>query len=193
MKVTFPHMGTQIFYKKLLELFELDYVLPPVPTKKTIDLGVKYSPEFACFPYKVLLGTYIEAIEAGADTILTSGGSGPCRAGLYCEVHKKTLKSLGYDVEFIVFDDFGRDQKQFLQNIQKIKGEKSWCKTIYNFYFAYKIAKAADELQKFIEINRAYELTSGSFDFAFKNILKDLDKNVHSLKDIKKQYNKYYI
>lgn len=92
MKVSFPHMGSQVFYKKLLEFLDIDYILPNVPTKRTIDLGVKNSPEFACFPYKVLLGTYIEAIEAGADTILTSGGSGPCRAGLYAQLHEKTLK-----------------------------------------------------------------------------------------------------
>lgn len=188
MKVSFPHMGNQLFYKKLMELFEIEYIVPFVPTKRTIDSGVKNSPEFACFPYKVLLGTYIEAIEAGADTIITSGGSGPCRAGLYAQLHEKTLKSMGYDVNFIVFDDFGRDKKQFIDNLKKIKGKKSWLEAAKIFYTAYKIADCVDNLQKIVEIRRAYELEHGSFNNVFKEIMKDIDDNVHSLKDIKPAY-----
>lgn len=190
MKVSYPHMGTQVFYKKLLELFEIDYIMPDIPTKRTIDLGVKNSPEFACFPYKVLLGTYIESIEKGADTILTSGGSGPCRAGLYAQIQKKTLKSMGYNVNFIVFDDFDRNPKQFIKNLKKIKGKTSWCKTIRNFYTAYKLAQAVDNLQRIIEIRRAYEKISGSFNTVFKEVLNDFDKNANSLKNIKKLYKK---
>lgn len=190
MKVSFPHMGTQVFYKKLMDMIGLDYIMPPAPTKKTIDLGVKYSPEFACFPYKVLLGTYIEALEAGADTILTSGGSGPCRAGLYAELHKKTLRSLGYNVDFIVFDDIGRDPKMFFDNVRKIKGNKSWFEAVKIFYTAYRIAKAVDNLQRVVQIRRAYEITPGSFDAAFKDVMQDFSDNANSLKDIKKLYKK---
>ncbi|HEX3048340.1 MAG TPA: hypothetical protein VHY08_26570, partial [Bacillota bacterium] len=121
MKVTFPYMGSIVIYQKLLEPLGHEVILPLRPTKRTINLGVKYSPEFACFPYKVLLGTYIEALEAGADTIVTSGGSGPCRAGYYCEVHQKTLQSLGYQVEMIVFDSFFKDPRFFLEKVKKIK------------------------------------------------------------------------
>lgn len=191
MKVTFPHMGSQVFYKKLMEFFNLDYVMPPVPTKRTIDLGVKNSPEFACFPYKVLLGTYIEAIEKGADTIVTSGGSGPCRAGLYAELHEKTLHKMGYNVKFIVFDDFNRDRKQFIENLKLIKGKQSWCKAIKNAYAAYKIAQAVDNLQRLVERKRAYEKVSGSFNSALKNAMMDFDKNAHNLKDTKKLYKKH--
>lgn len=188
MKVSFPHMGNQLFYKKLFKLLQIDCVLPPTPTKRTIDLGVKYSPEFACYPYKVLLGTYIEAIEMGADTIVTSGGSGPCRAGLYAQLHQKTLKSLGYDVDFIVFDDFGRDVKKFIENLKKIRGKKSWCETLKIFYTAYKIAVAADNLQRIVEVKRAYEIEQGSFNIAFKEVLSDFDDNAFCLKDIKNLY-----
>lgn len=190
MKISYPHMGTQVFYKKLMELMGLDYIAPDIPTKRTIDLGVKNSPEFACFPYKVLLGTYIEAIEKGADTILTSGGSGPCRAGLYAQIQEKTLKSMGYNVDFIVFDDFGRSPKQFIKNLRKIKGKTSWYKMLKNFYTAYKLAEAVDNLQRIVEIRRAYEKIPGSFNAVFKEILDDFDKNASSLKDIKKLYTK---
>ena len=28
-----------------------------------LDLGTKYAPEFACIPFKILLGSYLEAID----------------------------------------------------------------------------------------------------------------------------------
>ncbi|MFW6035726.1 MAG: acyl-CoA dehydratase activase-related protein, partial [Halothermotrichaceae bacterium] len=96
MKVTFPYMGPVVGYKKLFELLGFDVVVPPRPTQKTIDLGAKHSPEFACFPFKVLMGSYIEACNMGAEMVVSSGGHGPCRAGFYGEVHERVLHSLGY-------------------------------------------------------------------------------------------------
>lgn len=79
-------------YEKLFTLLGHEVITPPRPSQKTVDYGVKYSPEFACFPLKVILGTYLEALEMGADTIVTSGGNGPCRAGYYGEAKRKYLK-----------------------------------------------------------------------------------------------------
>ncbi len=186
MKITYPFMGTTLIYKKLFELLGHEVVQPPRPTKRTIDLGVKYSPEFACFPYKVLLGTYIEAIETGADTIVTSGGSGPCRAGLYAEIQAKTLKRLGYQVNFIVFDDIGRDPQLFLKNLKKLHGKNSVVKTVGAIYTAYKIACSLEKLNKFVEIQRAYEIEKGSFTKAFEKITRRYDQEIFLSGDINK-------
>ena len=85
-------MGTTIVYGKFLELLGHEMVMPKQPTRKTIELGVKYSPEFACFPFKVIMGTYLETMEKGVDIIVTSGGHGPCRAGYYGELHRKIIQ-----------------------------------------------------------------------------------------------------
>ena len=42
------------------------YVMPPVLTKRTMELGTKYSPDFVCTPFKTMLGSMIESLEAGA-------------------------------------------------------------------------------------------------------------------------------
>ena len=94
MKYSFPYLGNVMEYKKLLEMLGHGVVVPPRPAQKTIDLGTKHSPEFACFPYKVLMGNYIEACEQGAEIIVSSGGHGPCRAGFYGELHERTLIEL---------------------------------------------------------------------------------------------------
>lgn len=186
MKVTFPHMGNIIIYKKLFASFGHEVIVPPRPSQRTIDLGVKYSPEFACFPYKVLLGSYIEALELGADTIITSGGSGPCRAGFYGEVHYKTLQSLGFSPKFIVFDDYGRNPHQFWSNIQTIKGSTTWAQAFQKVFTTYRLAGALDNLQKQVEIKRGYEVDKGSFNRAFAAICNRFDQEVHRVSDVRR-------
>jgi predicted nucleotide-binding protein (sugar kinase/HSP70/actin superfamily) len=186
MKVTFPHMGNVLIYKRLFEGFGHEVIVPPRPSQRTIDLGVKYSPEFACFPYKVLLGSYIEALELGADTIITSGGSGPCRAGFYSEVHYKTLQSLGFSPRFLVFDDYGRNPRQFWDNIATIKGKTTWAQAFRQVWVTYHLAEALDDLQKQIELNRSYEIDKGSFNRAFTTICDRFDQEVRRVSDVRR-------
>jgi predicted nucleotide-binding protein (sugar kinase/HSP70/actin superfamily) len=186
MKITFPYMGSTVIYQKVLELLEHEVIMPPRPTQHTINLGVKYSPEFACFPYKVLLGSYIESLQLGADTILTSGGNGPCRAGFYNEVHRKTLLNLGYDVEMIVFDDIYRNPKLFMERLWKIKNHKSWIRVIKAIYTAYELAHAIDSLQKVMELKRPYELEPGSFSAVFEMMSQKFANEANTIKDIRR-------
>lgn len=188
MKVTFPFMGTTLIFEKLFQLFGHKVIAPPRPTQRTIDLGVKYSPEFACYPYKVLLGSYIEALEQGAQVVVTSGGSGPCRAGYYSEVHLKTLRHMGYDVDFIVFDDFKRDPALFMENIRRIKGANSWTKAFRIVLTVYELARALDRLQKTVELQRAYESEKGSFNKAFDEITRRFAGEVRGVGDVKRLY-----
>jgi predicted nucleotide-binding protein (sugar kinase/HSP70/actin superfamily) len=186
MKVTFPHMGNILIYKKLFESFGHEVIPPPYPSQRTIDLGVKYSPEFACFPYKVLLGSYIEALEAGADTIVTSGGSGPCRAGFYGEVHYKTLQSLGFNPNFIVFDDYRRNPQQFRRNIRTIKAGATWAAAFRKVWTVYRLAGALDSLQKQVELNRCYEVDPGAFNRAYAAIERRFDREVNRTGDVRR-------
>jgi predicted nucleotide-binding protein (sugar kinase/HSP70/actin superfamily) len=186
MKLTFPHMGNILIFKKLFESFGHEVIVPPRPSQRTIDLGVKYSPEFACFPYKILLGSYIEALELGADTIVTSGGSGPCRAGFYGEVHYKTLQSLGFNPNFIVFDDYGRNPQQFWGNVRRIKGSISWAETFRKIWTVYRLAGALDSLQKQVELKRCYEVNQGSFNRTFAAIEGRFDREVGRAGDLRR-------
>ena len=126
MKVTFPQMGTmEIAVKTLLKELGLEVVPPPKITQKTLDLGVKYSPEFACLPLKINVGNYIEALEKGADTILMGGGVGPCRFGYYGEVERKILKDLGYDFEMIILEPIQNDWWGFYKKLKLVRSSIS--------------------------------------------------------------------
>ena len=185
MRVTFPYMGTTIIYKKLLELLGHEVIEPPIPSQRTIDLGVKNSPEFACYPLKVILGSYIEAIESGATTIVTSGGHGPCRAGFYGETHRKILSSMGFDIDLIVFDAYKRDIMGTIKNIRKIKNKKPLGFLLNTIKTVYYMAKSIDRLEKRIQKIRPYEIYKGDSNKAWEEIQNFYDR-IKSIEDIKK-------
>lgn len=102
-KITSPHMGnTYIAVKAFLETVGCIYTPCPPTSRRTIELGVKHSPEFACFPFKVTLGNMIEGLEKGADIILMAAGKrGLCRLAYYHIVQEKILKNLGFKFEMV--------------------------------------------------------------------------------------------
>lgn len=176
MKVSFPHMGVTIVYKKLLELLGHEVIMPPKPSQHTINLGVKYSPEFACFPLKVIMGSYIEAMEKGAEVIITSGGHGPCRAGFYERVHSRILEEENYKAEFIVFDSMFRDYKSFFKNVIRVKENSSWYRVGKSLLFVYHMIKKLDVLEKEVQRIRAYEVNRGDATRTWNKIQDIFDK-----------------
>ena len=183
MKITFPHMSPVPVYKKLVELLGHEPIVPPRPTQETIDLGVKYSPEFACFPLKVILGSYIEAIRMGAEMILTSGGDGPCRAGYYAELHKRILAKLGYNMDFIIFDSVFINFRDFMRKLKILKGDLTAGEVVKVLKTVYRFSQSLDRSEKKLQIIRAYSLSSKDCDTAWDKINKIYDK-AYSYSDI---------
>jgi predicted nucleotide-binding protein (sugar kinase/HSP70/actin superfamily) len=97
-KITFPQYGpyTKIFGEIFNEV-DLETVLPPKITDRTIKLGTKYSPDFACYPYKLTLGNFIESLELGANTIFQFNGEPQCRFKHFYKTQEFALKELGYN------------------------------------------------------------------------------------------------
>lgn len=105
MRVSFPHMGmTWVGVKHLLAEVGFDVIVPPPITRATLELGAKYSPEFICLPFKVMLGNYLQAVEDGAEAIFMLGGVGPCRLGYYAEVQREIMGGLGLPTRMIVLE-----------------------------------------------------------------------------------------
>lgn len=186
MIISFPHMGSPVPYKKLFEYLGHEVIVPPVPSQRTIDLGVKYSPEFACFPFKVLLGTYMEAIELGANVIISSGGHGPCRAGFYGEVQKRILDQLNMPVELIIFDSpkYG-GYHDFWNKLIRLKGKSSWLHFMRSVNLVYHMIHILDQLEQQLETKRAYEVVSGDCSKIWKKIQADFCNLANSSKDLK--------
>ena len=99
--LAFPQLGDykHPIGKFLRRVTNLEVIDTPPITRKTIDLGSKYSPDSVCIPFKYNLGNFIEALDMGANVLLQAGGG--CRYRYYAEVQETILKDLGYNFQFI--------------------------------------------------------------------------------------------
>jgi len=178
MKITFPYMGTSyIAFKMLIRDLGHEPVVPPKPSKKTLTYGTQNSPEFACLPFKILLGSYLEAIELGAEMVITSGGAGPCRAGYYGVLHQKILQDMGYNTKMIVMESPYRNIFDFLSKIRAVIGPSgvSWWTFIKAFRKAWEKLKVLDEAEYLSHEIRPYELIKGQTTKAFTESLRIID------------------
>ncbi|MFW5996056.1 MAG: 2-hydroxyacyl-CoA dehydratase [Halanaerobiaceae bacterium] len=173
-KVTFPHMGNlNIPLKAFLREMQLEIVEPPKNSKKTLDLGVKYSPEFACLPLKYNIGNFIQALEKGANIILMGGGVGPCRFGYYCEVQKEILRDLGYEFKMINLEP---DFKQTFFRLRRLFGGIKVRQLYRGGKLAWKKVINADRVRELVFAERAREKVKGKIDRIYESYLSSLDE-----------------
>ena len=132
--ISFPHLGNYYYPISFLLRKTTPHEIRPAPpiTKKTIELGSKYSPDFVCVPFKYNLGNFIEALENKANIIIQAGGG--CRYGYYAEVQEKILKDLGYDFEFLnLVSEDHFTVKTLFKTFRKINPKLSFIKFIYYY------------------------------------------------------------
>lgn len=100
--VAFPPVGkyTQILRDSLTDMDVNVFENLPV-TKRMIDRGCKHSADMVCFPYKHIMGYFMEALDKGANTLFLFDSGGQCRERHYHIVQEHTLKELGYKFEMI--------------------------------------------------------------------------------------------
>src|SRR5512136_6289 len=105
MNITAARMGNlHVILTALFGKIGINYIAPPPVTARTYEIGFKLSPEQVCLPFKICIGSFVEAIEKGADTIVMAGGNGPCRFGLYGMLQEKILNDAGYRFKMMVLD-----------------------------------------------------------------------------------------
>ncbi|NLJ72767.1 MAG: CoA protein activase [Syntrophomonadaceae bacterium] len=152
MKVTFPHMGnTHIPIKALLHKLKLEVIPPPPVTKRTLELGIKYSPEYACMPLKINVGNFIEAIEKGANTVVMAGGWGPCRFGYYAQVERDILHDLGYKFDMVVLEAPDFKFSELFNQVRSLAKNVSLYEGLKAVNFAWHKLNAVEVLEKKLE------------------------------------------
>jgi len=172
--------------RALLERLGVDYLIPPPITKKTLTIGVQMGPEFACFPLKVNLGNFVEALELGADSIVMAGGIGPCRFGYYAQVQKKILEDYGYKFDMYILN---QNPKVIINKIREIAGLRiTLWDMIREFSFGWKKLRATEEMEILAHKIRPYELKRRDTTKAYRKALKliddaETDKEVKEARD----------
>ena len=121
------------------------FVMPPALTKRTMDLGTKYSPDFVCTPFKTLLGSMIESLEAGADTLLMTHGL--CSLGYYGELLEQILRDLGYHFDFINLSEYDMSRKkEYIRIVRRINPKVNPARFLAEFMEGLKMVEYLDEI-----------------------------------------------
>lgn len=185
MRVTFPHIGNMwMALKAMSDRIGFDLVVPPLTTLHTLSLGARYSPEMVCLPFKLTLGNMIEALELGADTILTIGQYGPCRFGYYHRVQEVILRELGYNFKML------EQSHGIMRNIRYITNQASWPQIISSFRFGLAKLKVLEDMEKLVHKMRAIERDRGKASQLYREAVKAIDsaQDYRTLKGVKRDY-----
>lgn len=199
--IIFPRMGNSyIAFKTYIKNIGDIPVVPRPLNKEILELGVKYAPEGICFPFKVLLGQYLDTFEKlkiGKDKkvyILCLGGYGPCRFGYYNALHEKILKELGYkNFEIVTVEWINgpliKELPKFIKMVFKLIGFNAPWNIIRGFInAAYKLI-AIDDVEKKAYNIMPRELNRGDTEKAFSEALKIIDEAPYNnLKKIKESH-----
>lgn len=157
--ISFPHLGNYYVPIRYLLSKVTDHEIreaPPI-TRKTIELGTLYSPEFVCTPFKYNLGNFIEALENGATILIQAGGG--CRFGYYAEVQQQILKDMGYSFEFYsLTDDCSNSIKSIFQVIRKLNSSISVFKILYYLILIFYMMKLMEKMDVYIRTNIGFEI-----------------------------------
>ena len=162
--ISFPHLGDYyIPISFLLKKITPYQVIPSPPiTKKTIELGNKYAPDFVCVPFKYNLGNFIETLENGATILFQAGGG--CRYGYYPEVQEKILKDLGYEFELFTMKEEDKITLKSIYHIaKKIGSKKSKLKIYYTMLLTLLMIRYMDKIDNYIRLHIGFEVEKNSF------------------------------
>ena len=135
-------------------------------TQKTIETGLKYVNNDACYPSIIVVGQFLEALASGeydpekTALIITQTGGG-CRATNYIGFIRKALKDAGFaQIPVISF------------NVGGLESNPGFKLSVSLVNKLIKGVVLADVLQKMLYKNRAYELYAGQSERLFKSWLK---------------------
>ena len=139
-------------------------------TQKTVETGLKYVNNDACYPSILTTGQMIEALQSGKydlnkTALIMSQTGGGCRATNYIGFIRKALKDAGFsNIPVISFNIVG---------MEKMPGFKL---TIPLLEKLLKTVIYGDLLQKMLTKNRAYEVNKGETQKLFDNWMEKCKK-----------------
>ncbi|MDP2730239.1 MAG: acyl-CoA dehydratase activase-related protein [Dehalococcoidales bacterium] len=191
MRLSIPHMGNvYIPFKALFQRLDVDFVVPPATSQRTLSLAVRYSPEGLCIPFKLTLGNLIEAAELGADTMLMPAGNGICRLGYYAQTQEKILKELGYDIEMVRLGISEQKLLGLLKTIKRLSNDAPWRKIISAFRFGLAKLNALDKIERLVQKARPVELEKGTANQLYAQAIKAIDQaeDYRALKKVQADY-----
>ena len=164
-------------------------VIKPRVNLEIIELGSKNSPDFVCAPFKYTLGTLIDGLEHGADTLIQFGGG--CRYGYYASLQEEILKKLGYKFKMYNLITAGKtDIKRIKKIFKSIDPNINITRSFRYLLIALTMVKYMDKIDDYIRENIGFEVVKNSFINLKRKMLNDF-YNCKGLFHLKILYRKY--
>ncbi|MBI4316983.1 MAG: hypothetical protein HY675_00720 [Chloroflexi bacterium] len=161
LKLAFPHMGTaHVAIRVLFNKLEVDCVVPPPCNQRSLDLAAKYSPEYACVPYKLTLGNFLDALESGANALTLLTGPNNCRFGYYHKLQEQVLRDLGYEFQMVLPEISGRTLGRVGEVLHEASG-KSARECMSAAMLALNVQQELDAIERKVQYIRPRELRVG--------------------------------
>lgn len=184
-KVAFPHMGNvYIAWASALKKLGVEPFVPPYSSKRTLELGTKYSPDSICLPYKLILGNFMQAIEKDVDYVAMISSPGICRLGEYGQSIRNILKDLGYESKYIelqLYDGF----KGMYKFLTELTGVHNPIIIIKSINIAVRKMFVLDRIENLYSYYRAREINIGSAEKHYNKAL-SLIFDASTTKELKK-------
>ncbi len=160
----------------MFEGLRAEVVVPPPCSRRTLSLGTKYSPEFVCLPYKLVMGNFIEGLEMGADTLVMIEGDRICRLGYYMRVMEDALRDLGYDFRLITTRIFQREVFGLPDALRIFSPGASLSALLSAVRFALSKLNALDDVERELHKVRARDLTKGQANKVWRKAIAAIDE-----------------
>lgn len=137
-----------------------------------------------CTPFKITLGTFIEALERGATELAIGGCNSFCRFGYYWPVQKLILEDLGYDFKFLTVN--WENPWEIVKTLRDdfSNGLSTW-QTLKALRIVWRKNRLTDLVDKLRYHYRAVEAEKGNTDLVSKRAFRMI-VDANGLKDIKK-------
>ena len=191
MRVGISHLGNiSIMIKAWAQRLGGGLILPPATSQRTLSLGVKYSPEGLCLPFKLTLGNLIEACELGADTLVITSGDGICRLGYYAKTQEQILRDLGYNFEMIRLSLSQQRVLGLLKLSKRLSNNASWFRVISALRFGITKQIAVDKIERLVQKVRAVEQIKGTANRLYAKAIEAIDNadDYNTLKKVQRDY-----
>ncbi len=187
-KVSFPRIAN--YNCALRYLVEngtnAQFIMPPKMTRRTMELGARYSPESVCTPFKSTLGSMIDALEAGADTLVMT--MGVCKLGYYGELQEQIIRDLGYQFEMVNLSEYSTgNPRDYLKAVKRIDPGYKLGKLTKAAADTVLMAQHLDEIEEEYYQNCGFELEHGAYRKAYDQFLLSMEL-AQSTRDIERGY-----
>ena len=149
MKLALPRLGNiDVINGTVLTDMGHELIETPPNSKRTMDLGVRYSPEYCCLPLKIALGNLMETLDLGAEGLIMAGGWGPCRFGYYAQVQRDILLDLSYKFKMIIVELPRKGSwKKLWDNINLLRNGRSWSYMLNQYRLAWQQVLLVEQLE----------------------------------------------